>query len=235
LVWLANLSTDLDVRGVGGSAGDTADSSSVQLAQIVASAAERGELKTLPKGNPEELAKLLREVPRGTLAIRTPGEMKVGDRADIEVLLAPDPRALREAVALGMRNPRLALERVRLGDMLGATIEAPGFDLTGEPRQEQSAARGSALVWFWNVRALEPGSKRLTFVFDVAAELDGVTETRRVRTIVREIAVTERLLARLQRLVARFWWLFAIALAGAAVGLLRPWRWGRVTAKTVPR
>jgi len=226
LTWLVTLSVEVNVRGVGAqSGGEQTDSNSVQLAQMVQSTSlDKSELRTLPKGNPEAFAKLLREVPRGTLAVRTPDEMRLGDRADIEVLLAPDPKALRETVALGMRNPRLALERLRLGDTITATIEAPGFDVTGETSQALSTGRGLALAWFWNVRAIEPGNQRLTFAFDVPTELDGVTEVRRVRTMVRTIAVSEPLLTRVARLLSGFWWAFAIVLVAAALGLVRPWR-----------
>ncbi|MSO64844.1 MAG: hypothetical protein EXQ85_03415 [Alphaproteobacteria bacterium] len=172
----------------------------MKMAQIVrTSGLDKADLRRLPKGNPEEFAKFIRDVPRGTVAVRTPDTMKLGETADVEALLAPDPGALRETVALGMRNPRVALERVRIGDAIAGTIDAPGFDVTGVPRQEQSSSRPGALVWFWTVRATAPGQQRITVAFYVTAELDGTVETRRVRSIVRDIAVREPFLATLTR------------------------------------
>lgn len=228
LIWLASTmgtpTTLVAAPGRGGGSGDSA--TGTQAITLIPRAGERSEFRTLPRGRVADIEQLVLTLPPGTLVIAVPDEARLGQPVEVHAILVPDSAAIRDFAVAGHPQRRRAGEALTVTNLFRATLDAGGLPATGALQRDVRWRSEGPISWSWTLTGREEGKHTLQFTFEVQTELDGQAEMRRIRTMGREIAITDPLMPRIMAAMTGRWWIVGLALlllvAGAALFVLLP-------------
>jgi hypothetical protein len=170
----------------------------------------------------DQVDQALKRLARANIAFNVPTKIRLGQTAQIELLLSPalTIRQLRSTItALGRREGA----RVQVSREMEAQLTGFGFKIAAITSEKQPVSGSGVTQWLWDIEPTETGTHHLHLTLTAFINLEGRESARPVRTFDRTLTINVTWYHRLSGFVSDNWqWLWAAILtplAGLLVGL----------------
>ncbi len=175
----------------------------------------------------DQVDQALKTLARANIAFNVPTKIRLGQTAEIQLLLAPSLkiRQLKRTItALGIREGA----QVRVSREMEARLTGFGFKINAITGERQPVSGSGVTEWLWEIEPTETGTQHLHLTLTAFISLDGRESPRPVRTFDRPLTINVTWYHRLSGFVSDNWqWLWAAILtplAGLLVGVWKPRR-----------
>lgn len=135
--------------------------------------------------------KLLKRLDLGNLAFNTPAAMKLGDTAEVALLLSvkEEVEVLKATLAAKSGDPVETAEGVRVAPEMEASLVGPGFSIEAVTPVKQAVSTLQPTRWAWSVTPTKDGTQKLHLTLSARIKVEGKDTPYVVQTFSREIEV----------------------------------------------
>jgi hypothetical protein len=165
-----------------------------------------------------EIDRLLKDLPFGSIAFNAPTALALQESAEIELVLSLHERAAKLKRRVSALGEKIGATRIKVSQLMEARLTGLGWEILALTPKVQAVAGKEVTTWRWQIRATEAGTRQLHLTLSALLDVDGSKSPRTVRTLDRIIEIQVPWVHRLSGFAGENWqWLWA-AIAAPLLG-----------------
>ena len=159
-----------------------------------------------------EISRILRALPRASIAFNAPSTLSLDESTVVELLLAPD-QAVRELKRKVQEIGKRVGARISYSELMEAHLVGSDFTIKPVVAERQVVSESGTTRWAWEVQPTSTGRQRLHLTLTALLDVRGRESPRAIRTFDQTLDIRVSLATRVSDFFGANWqWLWTTIL-----------------------